>query len=463
MQIPFMGQAYAGRSREVNAQECVNLFMDGDPSDGKSKVFLYGTPGLTRVATLEAGKEVRGLCTGNDHLFAVCGSGFYRITSAGTATKVGDLNTSTGIVSMKDNGFQIMVSDGSQGWIYEHEAATLTRITDTDFPGAGIVDYLDGYFIFNKPDSSQFFITALYDGGDIDALDFASAESNPDRLLSLIVDHRELYLFGATTTETWYNSGDASFPFDRNSNAQIELGVGAARSVVAMDNTVLWLSNKGTVVRMSGYTPQIISTRAIEYQISKEDISSAIAFSYTQEGHNFYVLTFPEGKTWVYDVATSAWHSRKSFGMSRWRANCCVSFVGKNIVGDCASGRLYEMSMDAYTEDGMPIERVRVTQPIHSSGKLVFMSELEIDFESGVGTATGQGVDPKACLQWSDDGGRSWSSERWASIGMRGAYNQVAVWRRLGTFRQRIFRLTITDPVPVVIIDAYGEMEAGAY
>lgn len=461
--IPFIGQAYAGRSREINAQECINLFIDGDPSDGKSKVSLYGTPGLTLFATLGVDHEVRGLCAGGDHLYAVCGAGFFKVSQGGAVSHIGDINSSTGAVSMENNGLQIMLADGKDGWVYTFDTGVLAQITDEDFPGAGTVDYLDGYFIFNKPNTAQFFITALYDGSSIDGLDFASAESSPDKIVSLIVDHRELYLLGEKTVEVWYNSGDSSFPFDRNSNAQIEIGLAAAGSVVAMDNTIIFLSDRGTVVRLSSYTPQIISTRAIEYQLSKEDAASARAFSYTQEGHNFYVLTFPSGRTWVYDAATSAWHSRKSFGMSRWRANCHAVFAGENIVGDCSSGRLYTLDMDAYTDDGRPIERIRVSQPLHAESKNVFMSELEIDFDAGTVGLTGQGANPKACLQWSDDGGRSWSQELWTEIGAQGQYGAQAIWRRLGHFRQRIFRLTITDPVPVVIIDAYGEFEPGEF
>lgn len=461
--IPFIGQAYAGRSPEVNAQECINLFLEGDPAEGKASAALYGTPGMTRFTTLNVGKEVRALYACGLHLYAVCGSGFYKVTKAGVVTLIGTINSSSGPVSMEDNGSQIMLADGADGWIYTLDTSTLVQITDADFPGAGTVDYLDGYFIFNKPDSAQFFITSLYDGTIVDGLDFASAESSPDKLVSLIVDHRELYLLGEKTVEVWYNSGDSSFPFDRNNNAQVEIGLAAANSVVSMDNTIVFLSDRGTVIRLSGYSPQIISTRAIEYQISKEDISSARAFSYTHEGHNFYVLTFPAGRTWVYDAATGAWHSRKSFGTPRWRANCHAVFDGRHIVGDFSTGRLYVLDMDVYTEDGMPIERIRVSQPIHAEEKTLFMSELEIDFDGGMGPLTGQGAAPQACLQWSDNGGRSWSQELWTNIGSQGAYGAQAIWRRLGSFRHRIFKLTVTDPVPVIIIGAYGSVESGSY
>jgi hypothetical protein len=73
-------------------------------------------------------------------------------------------------------------------------------------------------------------------------------------------------------------------------------------------------------------------------------------------------------------------------------------------------------------------------------------------FEPGVGLATGQGADPQAMLRWSNDGGATWSNENWRSIGKGGEYRARAIWRSLGRARDRVYELTVTDPVKRVIV-----------
>lgn len=480
----------------MNAQRCVNLYPEIDNADGKNVLALYGTPGLMLFTYIGA-LPIRGTHVIDGAIYAVSGSRLVKVLANGVVSNIGTLLSSSGRVSMADNGTQVMLVDGPYGYIYNTGTGVFAQITDPDFPGADMVTFMDGYFVFNYPASGSFMITSLYDGTSVDALDIATAERDPDKLTALASDHGELWLFGESTTEVYYNSGNADFPFERISGTVIEEGIAARWSVAKMDNSLCWLaqgkSGKGYVVRAQGYTPQIISTRALEYQISTyPTIADAYAFSYTMEGHKFYVLTFPSGNaTWVYDAATGMWHERSSYGVGRWRAGSYAFLNGRHYVGDYLDGDIYELSMTAYTDRGDPIERIRAGQYVHKSNRPLVFHRLTIDMETGTGDSNystgefiwyrldgtfpldgtrklggdlmlGGSVNPSAMLRWSDDGGHTWSNEHWVGIGKVGEYRKQAIWNRLGRADQsRVFELKITDPVKVTIIDAHVELTAG--
>lgn len=352
--------------------------------------------------------------------------------------------------------------DNPNGYVLTLSNASFAKVSDASWPGCAMMDYLDGYGVGITPDSNQFWPTSLYDFSTMwSALDFASAESNPDKIVAVQVDHREIWIFGTKTVEIWYNSGDSTFPFARVSGAYIELGCAAPWSVAKLDNTQFWLGTNGSVVRAQGYTPMIVSTRAIETAISSYPrIEDARAFAYAQEGHAFYAITFPTADvTWVYDAATQAWHQRRSWGMGRWRPTCYARLGNQHIVGDVSTGSLYKISPSCLTDAGQPIERVRVTPNIAQEDKRLIHSRLAIDFETG--SASPSVPNPQALLSWSDDGGRTWGNEHPASIGSQGQYKARAVWWRLGQSRNRVYKVRVTDPVPVAILGAYGEIVPG--
>lgn len=470
-QFPFVGASYTARSKAFDAQRCVNLYPEvsqSGPAPSKSVMALIGTPGLALWAAL-AGGGVRGLIKFNaSYAVAVAGSNVYRVSTDASSVLIGIIPQSSTPVGMASNGQVIMLVTGPAGYVIDPVALTLQQISDESFVGADTVDFIDGYFVFNQPGTGKFQITNLY-STSIDPLDFATAEGAPDNLVSLIVDHRELWLFGETSTEVWFNSGNPDFPFERIQGAFIEQGCAAAFSVAKMDNTVFWLASdgrgQGTVQRAAGYQPQRISTHALEYAIaSYSRIDDAIAYTYQQEGHSFYVLNFPTaGKTWAFDASTGLWHERAWRNpadgvMGRQRAQCQMAFAGKTIVGDWETGKLYRLDLDTFTDNGDAIPRIRACPHLAADYRWQFFSALQIDMEAGVGTLSGQGSTPQAMLRWSDDGGFTWSTEMWAKLGRIGERRTRVRWRRLGKSRDRVFEVTITDPVKVVIIGASADV-----
>lgn len=461
--FPFIGASYTARSKTFDAQRCVNLYPEVSGSGrSKSVAALIGTPGLKPWATLATG-PIRGmLSVGSDAALVAAGNHLYRVDASGASEHVGWIDDS-GPVAMETNGSSVMVVTGSSGYTVDTATWSMSEIIDDDFSGADRVGFIDGYFIFNCPGTGKFQTTGLYDT-DIDGLSFATAEGAPDKLVSLIVDHRELWLFGERSTEVWFNSGNADFPFERINGAFIEHGCAAKHSVAKLDNSVFWLGaddkGRGIVFRAAGYQPQRISTHALEFAIGGYDkVDDAVAYAYQQEGHAFYVLTFPSADaTWVFDASTGLWHERAwrddAGRLHRHRSNCHMAFAGRNLVGDFETGAIYDFDLGTYTDAGDVIPRIRACQHSSADLKMVFYSAFQIDMETGVGLEYGQGADPQAMLQWSDDGGFSWSHEHWATIGKIGARKTRVRWRRLGRARDRVFRLTITDPVKVAIVAA---------
>jgi hypothetical protein len=375
----------------------------------------------------------------------------------------------TGPVSIADNGTQLFIACNGPSYIYNEVTNVFAQITDADFPGAVTVGYLDGYFVFNEPNSQRVWVTSLLDGLSVDPLDFASAEGSPDGLVALIVDHREAWLFGSDSVEVWYNAGNPDFPLARIQGAFNEIGCVAPYSVAKLDNGLFWLGTdargQGIVYRANGYTGTRVSTHAIEYAIAQYgNISDALAYTYQQEGHSFYVLIFPTANaTWVYDVSTQMWHERAGFvngAFTRHRSNCQCNFEGNTVVGDFETGNIYTFDLDIYADNSQPqkwLRSWRALAPGQNNLKRTSHHSLQLDAETGVGLVVGQGSQPEAMLRWSDDGGHTWSNEHWQLMGAIGQYGYRTIWRRLGMtlkLRDRVYEVSGTDPVKIAIMGA---------
>jgi hypothetical protein len=462
-----LGSSYVTRSVNAADNRMINLFPEIIPEGGKEPAFLNRAPGLRLLTTLGTG-PIRGMWTFGGYGYVVSGTSLYKIDTSYTATLLGTV-TGTGPVSMSDNGTQLFVACNPDGFIYNASTNAYQRIIDPDYPGAVNVGYLDGYFVFNEPNSQKIWITSLLDGTSVDPLDFASAEGSPDGVVGIIIDHRELWVFGTNSVEVWYNAGDLDFPLQRIQGAFNELGCAAPYSIAKADNGLFWLGQdargQGMVYRANGYTGVRISTHAVEWQIQQYGtLSDAVGYTYQQDGHIFYVLTFPTaGKTWVYDASTQAWHERAGFDAGvfvRHRGNCQMFFNGENTIGDYENGNLYAYDLDVYADNGAAQKWLRSWRALETGQNNLKRSahhSLQLDCETGVGLVTGQGDDPQVMLRWSDDGGHTWSSEHWVSIGKIGEFHRRAIWRRLGMtmkLRDRVYEVSGTDPVKIAIMGA---------
>jgi hypothetical protein len=334
--------------------------------------------------------------------------------------------------------------------------------TDGAFSGGNTVDIVDNYFVYNRLNSQQWAASNPL-SPITPALSFSSKDGSPDNLVSLIVDHREVYLLGEASSEVWVDVGSFPFPFQRIPGTSTQHGIAAKFSVSRLGNSFAYISrnNRGQaqIMQMNGYVPTRISTHAVEQTLLNKYIDDAISWTYQQEGHECYVISFPTlDLTWVYDVSTTMWHKWLSIDTTntyhRHRGNCSALFNGKVYVGDFDNGIIYMLDPNNYTDNGQEIRRLRRAPHLVTDLQREYLEELQIQFQPGVGNQSDPGKTPQAMLRWSNDGGSTWSNEHWTSIGAVGLYKNRAIWRRLGWARDRVFEVVVTDPVNAVIISS---------
>lgn len=480
--ISFAGPTYVARSPGISLERSVNFYVERNPQGAKGPESLVGTPGTVLWATVGSG-PIRGKHVFNGVMFVVSGSKLYSVTTAGVVVELGTLSTSAGRVSMQNNGLssagiggnQLIVVDGTSGYIYNISTLAFSTISSAGFPANPVmVEYVDGYFIVFGNGKMSYAVSNLYDGSTWNALATASVLASPEGIQAVLANHQQVWFIKQETSEVWYNAGTPTSqgsPFSRIPGSILDLGTPAPWSVVRGDGGIFLLGNMRVggvaglagVMKIDGMVPKIISTTAINYQIQRlSTVSDAFGYCYTSEGHTFYVLTFPSANwTIAFDTLTQEWHERSlylsgsPYMVNRHVGNSYEYFGGKHLIGDYRDGKVYEMDSDLYDDNGVPLVASRTTQYVQDDEGLnmVFFSKLQVDMETGVGA--GVVANPQAILSWSDDGGRSWSSDRVETMGATGEYAARVIWRRLGRSRARVFRLTISDPVKRVITGAY--------
>ena len=463
--VPIAGPSYNLEVRKADVQRSINLFpVVTESGTAKAPAILQPIPGLSLFATL--GAEVRGGRVVGDRCFVVADSTLYELDSAGTATSRGTLSTSTGFVDMAHGNTQLVMVDGANGYALTLSSNTFQTI-GSNFYGSSRVAFLDGYFVFIRPDTGQFYWTAIDDATTLDALDFATAEGSPDDLVSVVADHRELWLFGENTTEVWINTGSEAV-FERNSGAFMEHGCAAAFSAQKMDNTVFWLgkdeNGSGVVYRAQGYTPVKISTKAIDEQIQRStDISGARAYTYQQDGHSFYVLNVPGLETTlVYDVASGAWHERAELVDGEYephRGTFHVYAFSKHLIG-ADDGKVYWYDTTKNTNNGDVLVRDRISPHAAAPGlSNIRFNSVELDCTVGGGKADGS--EALLMMRYSNDGGNAYTGWRTASLGAIGERTTRARFLRCGMARDRVWHFRVTDDVSFAIVGANLEARAG--
>lgn len=466
--IVLASASYTARSLLANAQRCINLYPEANPVDATAPSTFYGTPGRKLWSTIPGSGGVRCLYkASNGDLYAARGGQLYRY-NAGAWTLLAALGSQSGVVSGIDNGVSAVFVDGTTtAPTVNIKTLAIGAMAGAGWYGSNYVDILNSFIIFNRPGTQQFYITGALDL-TVDALDFASAESVPDVLLRQIKDHNEIWMFGAASIEV-FGAAVATFPFERISGATMETGCAAADSVCKMDNSLFWLGSDergdAMVWRAVGYQPARISTHALEGEMRLYSrIDDAQGYSYQQDGHSFYVLTFPTaGKTWSFDSATEQWHERAwraaDGTLGRVRDNCHVFYKRKHLVGDWENGNVYELDLDTYTDNGDVIRRVKSFQHITTSNVRQFFAKLTLDVEAGVGNDAEP--DPQLWMRWSDTGGKSWSSTLTAPLGQVGEYLNKATFNRLGSGRDRVFEVSTTANAKIVLQGAFLNLKAG--
>jgi hypothetical protein len=363
----FIGGSNRVRSVNVNGERTINWLPEAAPGTPKVPLWLSPTPGTLPFAVLNAG-PVRALQSMDGRAFAVGGTGFYELFAGGAVTLHGlvdDDANSACISSNGSNGFQLLITSGGENWIFDLVTNTLELLNVLN-PGPATPTQMslfsDGYFIALRKSSNEFQLSALYNGLSWDPLDVFQVSTVADQLVAIVENHRDLWLFGSQTTSVWSNTG-GDVVYEPIPGVKIDQGCAAGFSAVRVDNTILWLGQGEAGARMvwraNGYTPQRVSTHAVEFALGKAPrVDDAVAWSYQDEGHTFYALYVPSlatirgfGTTWVFDVATEEWHERALWDSTAldWQPHpgrCHTYAFGKHLIGDRASPAIYDLRLD---------------------------------------------------------------------------------------------------------------------
>lgn len=453
----FVGPSYPLATGKASRQRTVNMYLSPIETAEKSRFILQGVPGLVQIDDL--GNETRNVFVAGSRMFAVIGDELMELYASGASTSRGTLVTASGAVSMAYGTTQLVIVDGDNGYTFTLSSNTFAQITDPDFPGADCVRYLDGFFVFTRGTTQQATVSAIDDASSIDALDFASAESNPDHIVASVVAHREVVYFGENTIERWFNAG-GSYPFSRDSAATAEVGCMAAGSVAILDNAAFWIgrdrNGSGIVFRDVDRQPQRVSNIAVEEALqSSSDLSQAVAYAYQMDGLSFYCINAPGlSATWCYEVASGAWHERCDLdGLGQFKAHRIThaAHFGGVTYAFSGDGIWYRMDRTVNTFDGDPIKRTRISPhevlPLRERRKV---SRFVLDCVTG---ESDQGDDDLVVeLSWSDDGGYTWSDPVAQPYGPVGNYHPRLVWHRLGTARDRVWRVDFDGAAPWAIV-----------
>ena len=462
--LPLAGARQLDRAYQVNAQRAVNWYPEVEGDGAKALLTMKPTPGLDYLVQAGNGPARSNLVTFAGNGYIVSGGQLMQISPTFAATVIGSLNTNAGNCGIVAGRSHLLVVDGGDG--YTWDGSTFAAIADPDFPAApSVCGYMDGYFVVNDADTDEWFISANEDPDSWDALDFASADAAPDDAVAIVTSFRDLYLIGEQTTQVYYNSGNADFPFDLYANGVLEVGTPAPFSVARAGGTIFMLSaskdSGPSVTKLNGFQAQKIADPDIAATLdAMTTLDDAVGIAYTQADQTFYELTFPsEDLTLVYHVEQDMWHERQSYGLTRHRVRGHGYFSGKHCVGDYANGNLYALNPSKYTDNGAPITRRRIGAVMHREGRDLEVNALEVEFKRGVGLTSGQGEDPEVMMRYSCDGGMTWSSEMRQPLGRLGEYEARAIWHQLGQMASLTVELVVTDPVEAILISAYADVE----
>lgn len=435
---------FASADNKLNTSETiVNLYPEEAPNTAVSQVVLKNTPGYIKQEELGT-SNIYGIYALPDKMFIVTASKLYSYDGI-TLKELGDVSF-TGPVTFGYNGTHLVMTNGDS---YYYDGTTVQQITDPAYYPSDTVTYQDGYFIFNRSGTGQFFLSDLY-SINFNPLNYATAESSPDNLLAVKSDSKKLWLFGDNTIEVWYNSGDV-FPFDRMQGGIINTGLLDRNTIQLVNNVVTFVGTDNVVYVLDGFSPIRISTTAIENIIANSSIFRSTFYTY--EGHWFYIL-MTSSATLVYDFQTKVWHKRETDG-HRWDILYTVNF-NQNIYGVDYYNKLYLLSEYVYTENGTPIKRELITSPITNSGEYFTLDAFQLYLEAGEVSYSG---DKNIYLQFSENG-QDWSNIKTKELGEIGIRDKRIKWNRLGRHREVMLKVYTYAQVPFRIMKAYANFRS---
>lgn len=460
----FLGGAYRARSAFLAGETCINLYLDTIEDDANAKkAMLLGTPGRSVFLTVDQ-VGARGGFQQDGRSWFVIGATLYEVfLTTAIAISRGIVKNDGAPVTFASNGNggqQLAICSAGELRILNLLTNVLSAPIALPFDSPVMVDFIDSYFLLLQKDSPTVFFSAPEDGTSWNGGDFFARSNTSDNLVGIKVFVDRIWCLGSQTGQLFYNSGDATNPFQPYPGTVMQEGLVSPWAMATLGESLAWVATdnfgRNRMVTASAPTPQVISTPAISYALAQyPTITDVEALSYEQEGHPFVAWTFPSaGITWCYDGRTQSWHQRQDWDSvhgtyRRWGARGLVADGAVIVVGEATTNRLCALDLDTYTDAGAIIRRERRSPYLSDENQYLFLDSVELGIESGVGLVSGQGVDPQVMLRVSGDSGQTWNPVVTAPLGALGHFHERAIWQQLGRHRsdRLLLEVSQTDPV----------------
>lgn len=466
----FCGGFYQALSPTIAADTAVNLYTETRDVPGSAKqTTLYGTPGLnSRIEAVEVG--ARGAFTQDGRTWRVVGATLYEVdTASETETSRGTIANDGLPVFFASNGLggdQLAIVGGGELKVLDLTTNVLSAAVSLPFSNPVMITFLNGYGLINEKDTPKVYFSGLEDFTSWDPLDFFTRSETSDNIVGIGVSRTRVWVFGSKTTTQYYDSGDVDTPFVPYPGTTFQSGLASPYLLGLYDDTFFWVGSsfrgQRKVLMGADVTAREVSTPPIVRVLAAAgDLSTAEMLIYEQEGHTFFCITLPsldeDIQTYCFDARENLWHARAGWDSqtgtyTRWRAKTCTAANGQVWVGDYATGDFYQLDLDTYTDNGEVIRRERTAPYLGADNQWVFLDQVELGTQAGVGLSSGQGSSPLVNLEISRDAAQTWVSAGTAAIGAIGQYVARAIWRRLGRARldRLVLRVSMTDPVKCV-------------
>lgn len=462
--IPIIGPTYTNRSLPVGSQVTRNFYVEVNQQGGEIVSFMP-FPGLKPFAVAGTGKA-RGRGTLNGVLYKISGTELFSVTSSGATTLIGTIPGSNRCVLEEDSAGNLVITNGA-GKPFSYDGSTLVQGSDNDLPNASTVTYINDRVIYESATGLSF--SDLNAPLIVNSANVLKANTIADTVEAVISHRQQVITFNSKSIEPNYFVGTGNPPYARVNNAVQQVGTSAKYSVTSNNNFIYFLDNHRQPSRMSGLSVQSIGNPAIGQEIEGySDVSDCFTVPFNFDGQEFCLFSFPSGgSSFLFSEASSTW-TNLSFGTSPQGEQHLISdyinIYGKHLVSDRRNGNIYELDFETFTDNGETIQRRRDTANVNGKtfgfpGRTIFMNSLELVIEPGASLVT---EESSMSMEYSDDNGRTFhSADSVRLVGEQGDYTYKLKWHGLGSFYNRMFRFTMTDPIKWVLISAHADIEVG--
>jgi hypothetical protein len=417
---------------------CVNMLAEPNPTSETFPMMLIARFGLATFATVGTA-PIRGVFQ-RDGIFdgdaiILAQETLHRLSADGVVTAFTGTVAGDDLVVIDaglDNNGDSVVRIATGSAMYK---ATGTNVVAETFPdsgnaGATSVAFLSGYWIGTEVGTD--FAYYIEPGGSTwTPLEFAAAEYRPDKLKGVVVVGEIAWLMGDSTLEGWRATGDAASPLAPAGGLKFDVGTKTIHAAVNCRGVLIFVDNDGSVRMMAGADPAVISGYDLAQQIRETSAADIRASFFTKDQHPLYILTLGESATWAYDLGTRVWTRMESDGETYWKADLFANIGDTVIARDATSSVIYTLDPDLATDAGETFT-CYFSAFIPALERPVPVANVMLDCEVGGSPRSGQGSDPLIGLQWSRNGGKTYSGLRFRGLGATGEYRTRVRWNALG-------------------------------